>query len=58
MEGAGYDIVDVVAAAELNIPVANNAGLNATSVAELVIGLIVTLQRRVLESDREIKAGN
>lgn len=58
MEGAGYDVVDIEAAAEVNLPVANNAGHNAGAVVELCIGLIVALQRRILESDREIKAGN
>jgi len=58
MDGVGYDTVDVDAAAEYSLPVANNAGQNAGAVAELILGMIVALQRCVLVSDREIKAGN
>lgn len=58
MDGVGCDPVDLAAAARCKLPVANNAGQNAGSVAELIIGLIVALQRHVIESDREIKAGN
>ncbi|MDD3652942.1 MAG: NAD(P)-dependent oxidoreductase [Desulfotomaculaceae bacterium] len=58
MDGVGYDTVDADAAAKHLLPVANNAGKNAGSVAELAIGMIVSLQRHVLVSDREIKAGN
>jgi len=58
MDGVGYDTVDVDAAAKHFLPVANNAGQNAGPVSELIIGMIVALQRCVLVSDREIKAGN
>lgn len=58
MDGAGCDTVDLEAAARQNIPVANSAGQNAGPVAELTIGFLVALQRRLLQSDQEIKAGN
>lgn len=56
--GAGYDQVDVESAAALGIPVANSPGQNTAPVAELTIAMIIALQRRVLQADREIKAGN
>lgn len=42
----GYSQVDLEAASELNIPVANNAGINAISVAEYTILAILALMRR------------
>jgi phosphoglycerate dehydrogenase-like enzyme len=56
--GAGYDMVDVESAAGLGIPVANAPGHNAMAVAEFTMALLVSLQRRIVLSDREIKAGN
>ena len=40
---AGYDHIDIDACSERGIPVVNNTGLNAVSVAEHTIGLIVGL---------------
>ncbi|MGL5514908.1 MAG: NAD(P)-dependent oxidoreductase, partial [Sporomusa sp.] len=56
--GVGFDHVDIPATIRLGIPVANVPGANATSVAEHVIGMIIAVQRRILETDAEIKAGN
>ena len=39
--GVGYESIDIKAAAELGIPVANNPGWNSTSVAEQTIMLIL-----------------
>ena len=55
--GAGYDQVDVESAAALGIPVANSPGHNTGTVAELTVAMIIALQRRMLQADREIKAG-
>jgi len=55
--GAGFNQVDLVAAERRNIPVANSPGLNDSAVAEFTIGAIIALQRRILESDAEIKEG-
>jgi phosphoglycerate dehydrogenase-like enzyme len=55
--GVGFDHVDITAAPRLNIPVANNPGANATSVAEHTIGVMIALQRRLFETDSAIKAG-
>ena len=54
--GAGYDAIDIDAASELGVFVANCPGKNATAVAELTIGLIVALDRRI--PDNVIDARN
>jgi lactate dehydrogenase-like 2-hydroxyacid dehydrogenase len=56
--GTGYDKVDTESAARCNIPVANSPGVNITTVAEFTVAMIITLQRRMLIVDHEIKAGN
>jgi len=56
--GVGFEKVDVEAATERGIPVAISAGANAISVAELAMGLILSLIRRTPEGDAETRAGN
>lgn len=56
--GVGFDHVDIATSVRLGIPVANVPGANASSVAEHTLGLLIALQRRMLESDVEIKNGN
>lgn len=56
--GAGYDLIDSMAAAALGIPVANVPGANAKAVAEFTVGLIIALQRQLCIADRETKAGH
>ena len=54
--GAGYDNIDVGAASELGIFVANCPGKNGHAVAELAIGLMLSLDRRipdVVQASRE-----
>ena len=55
--GAGYDNIDVSAAASLNIAVSNCPGQNAISVSELVFALILAIDRRIIESHQLIKNG-
>src|SRR5215813_2430124 len=55
--GAGYDTVDVKACSERGILVVNQAGGNAESVAEHVLGLLLSLVKRVVECDRALRAG-
>ncbi len=55
--GAGYDTVDVKACTERGILVLNQAGGNAESVAEHVVGMMLTLVKRVIECDRALRAG-
>src|SRR5215472_16021141 len=55
--GAGYDTVDVKACTEYGVLVVNQAGGNAESVAEHVLGLLLSLSKRVDECDRALRAG-
>jgi D-3-phosphoglycerate dehydrogenase / 2-oxoglutarate reductase len=55
--GAGYDTVDVNACTERGILVINQAGGNAESVAEHVLGMLLSLVKRVVECDRALRAG-
>jgi D-3-phosphoglycerate dehydrogenase / 2-oxoglutarate reductase len=55
--GVGVDNVDLVAAAERGIVVTNTPGANAGAVAELVIGLLLSLARGIPAADRAVRAG-
>jgi D-3-phosphoglycerate dehydrogenase len=55
--GAGYDTVDVEACTERGILVVNQAGGNAESVAEHVLGMILMLVKRAVDCDRALRAG-
>jgi phosphoglycerate dehydrogenase-like enzyme len=54
---AGYEKVDMPAAAELGIPVATNGGANAWAVAEHAIALILALYKRLIPCDRSVRGG-
>lgn len=54
---AGYDSMDVNLCQELGIPVANNGGANSIDVAEHTISLILGFYRRLIELDRNVRAG-
>ncbi|MGH7296921.1 MAG: phosphoglycerate dehydrogenase [Polyangiaceae bacterium] len=55
--GAGYDTIDVAAASERGIYVTNCPGKNSVAVAELAMGLIVALDRRIVDSTADLRAG-
>ncbi|MCM3712578.1 NAD(P)-binding domain-containing protein [Alkalihalobacillus oceani] len=55
--GVGVDNIDLQAAKERNITVANTPGANANGVAELSMLMILALYRRLLLLDRETKQG-
>lgn len=50
--GAGYDTIDIAACTARNITVVNQAGGNANSVAEMALGLLLAVSRRIVQSDR------
>ena len=54
---AGYEKVDMRAAAERGIPVATNGGANAWAVAEHAIALMLALYKRLIPCDRSVRAG-
>jgi D-3-phosphoglycerate dehydrogenase / 2-oxoglutarate reductase len=55
--GAGYNTIDVDAASERGISVANCPGKNSIAVAELAFGLILALDRRIPENTADLKRG-
>lgn len=55
--GSGVDNIDLAAAAERGIMVASTPGANSTSVAEMTIGMILSLYRKLHFLDRETKQG-
>ena len=56
--GVGLDNIDQVAAKEKNIRVINAVEGATTAVAELVIGLMLSMAREIPRADREIRNGN
>ncbi len=54
---AGYDAVDIEAARAAGVPVCNNGGANAISVAEHAIMLMLTVSRRVIWQHQSVRAG-
>jgi len=55
--GAGVNTIDVAAAAERGIYVANCPGRNAAAVAELALGLILAADRRIPDAVADLRAG-
>ena len=55
--GAGYDTVDVDACTDAGVLVVNQSGGNAEAVAEHVLGMVLTLSKRIGEADRALRRG-
>ena len=55
--GAGYDTIDVEGAANRGIFVANCPGKNSVAVAELTMGLILSLDRQIPDNVADARAG-
>lgn len=55
--GVGCDNIDLIAAGQYGIAVANTAGSNANAVAEGALALMLSLCRRVAASDRDMRKG-
>jgi len=55
--GVGLDNIDVPAASKIGVVVIAPLDANATSVAELTIGFVVSLARKIPRADRSTKAG-
>jgi glyoxylate reductase len=54
----GYDNIDVAAARERGIVVSNTPGVLDNATADLAFALLLATARRVVESDRFVRAGN
>jgi D-3-phosphoglycerate dehydrogenase len=55
--GAGYDTIDVEGAANRGVFVANCPGKNSVAVAELTMGLVVALDRRIPDNVADAREG-
>jgi len=53
--GAGFDPVDVDACTKAGVLVVNQSGGNANSVAEHALGMMLTLSKRIIQSDRRLR---
>lgn len=55
--GAGVNTIDVASASARGIYVANCPGKNAIAVAELTLGMILALDRRIVDATSDLRAG-
>jgi D-3-phosphoglycerate dehydrogenase len=55
--GAGYNTIDVKTASELGIYVTNCPGKNAVAVAELAMGLLLSLDRQIPDGVADLRVG-
>ena len=56
--GVGYDGVDVVAAKEKGIVVTHTPGVLTDDVADLALGLVLSIGRRIPQADRFVRNGD
>ena len=56
--GAGTNTIDVEAASQVGIYVTNVPGRNAIAVAELTMGLLLAIDRRIAENVADLRAGS
>src|SRR5262249_18403321 len=54
---AGYDRLDLEAARKAQVPISNNGGANAISVAEHTILLMLAVQKRLVSQHNHVVAG-
>jgi D-3-phosphoglycerate dehydrogenase / 2-oxoglutarate reductase len=55
--GVGVENIDIRAATEFGIPVTNAPGVNSNAVAEMTIGLMLSVMRRIQFSRELIRSG-
>ena len=53
--GVGYNTIDIAAAKQYGIPVTVTPGANSKSVADLALGLILAVSRRIPQMDRSVR---
>jgi len=56
--GVGYNTVDVAAAKKYGVPVTITPGANSKSVADLTLGLMLAVARRIPQMDSSLRAGS
>lgn len=57
IRSAGFEGTDLAAAAERGVVVTHNPGSNASSVADMAIGLMLAVSKQIAKKDREIRKG-
>lgn len=57
IRSAGFDAIDVEAAREKGVLVTHNPGSNADSVADMAVGLMLAVLRKIVKLDRMIRNG-
>lgn len=55
--GAGYDTVDVEACTRAGVLVVNQTGANRQAVAEHALGLMISVSKRISQTDRNLRSG-
>jgi D-3-phosphoglycerate dehydrogenase len=55
--GSGYDTIDVDAATRRDVRVCNCPGMNSVAVAELTLGLMIALDRRIVDETDDLRQG-
>lgn len=56
--GAGFNNVDIQTAGLRGIPVTNTPDVSTAATADLTIGLMLAIARRIVEGDKETRAGH
>lgn len=56
--GAGYDTVDVAACTAAGVLVVNQTGANAEAVAEHTVAMLLSLTKKIPQTDRALRAGS
>lgn len=54
--GVGYDTIDIAAATDLRIPVVYTPAANTESVAEIAVGFIIGLGRKIISAHQEMQS--
>ena len=57
IRSAGFEGSDLKAATEKGVVVTNNPGSNASSVADMAIGLMLSVSKQIVKKDREMRKG-
>jgi glyoxylate reductase len=55
--GAGFDLVDIEAARRRGVAVTNTPGVTSTATADLALGLILAVRRRIVAGDAFVRSG-
>ena len=57
IRSAGFEGTDIAAATERGVVVTHNPGSNASSVADMAVGLMLAVSKQIARKDREIRKG-